>query len=130
MSHLKILIADDEPAVLEIMARQVASSGFHVITAKDGEEAWEKIQSQHPDIVLLDLIMPKMDGFAVLSHLRKHSPSNKWVPTIVISAVDEVQKMQQSFDLQADHYLVKPCTIEDILKGIRMMVSLMPLRNS
>ncbi len=130
MFPIKILIADDEPAVLEIMARKVASSEFQVIMARDGLEAWEKIQSQEPDLVLLDLVMPKMDGFEVLSHLRKSPPSVKWVPAIIISANDEVQNMQKTFDLQADHYLTKPCTIEDIQKAIRLMVSLIPLRNT
>lgn len=130
MPLLKILIADDEPAVLEIMSRKVASSGFKVFTAKDGKEAWEKIQEHQPDLVLLDLIMPEMDGFAVLSELRKHPPSNKWIPAIIISALDEVRNMQKSFELQADHYLIKPCTIEDILKAIKLMIPLIPLRNS
>ena len=130
MNSIKILIADDEPSVLEIMARKVASSEFQVIMARDGIEAWEKIEAHHPDIVLLDLVMPRMDGFEVLSRLRKTPPSNKWVPAIIISANDEVLNMQKTFELQADHYLTKPCTIEDILKAIRLMVSLIPLRNS
>jgi DNA-binding response OmpR family regulator len=130
MPLVKILIADDEPAVLEIMARKVASAGFQVITAKDGKEAWEKIQQYVPDIVLLDLVMPHMDGFAVLNALRKNPPSNKWIPAIIISALDEVRNMQKSFELQADHYLIKPCTIEEILRAIKLMIPLIPLRNS
>ena len=130
MSLIKVLIADDEPAVLEIMAHKLSSSDFQVITAKDGLEAWEKIQSQAPDIVLLDLVMPGLDGFEVLSQLRKNPPSTKWIPVIIISANDEVKNMQRTFELQADHYLTKPCTIKDILKAIRLMISLIPLRNS
>jgi CheY-like chemotaxis protein len=127
---IKILIADDEPTVLEIMSRKVASVGYQVVTACDGEEAWEKIKAHDPDIVLLDLIMPKMDGFGVLQYLRKEPPSQKWVPAIIISSLDEVRNMQKTFELQADHYLVKPCTIDDILKAIKLMTSLIPLRNS
>ena len=126
---LKILIADDEPSVLEIMVRKVASAGFKVISAKDGQEAWEKIQSENPDVVLLDLIMPHMDGFGVLKQLRKNPPTGKWIPVIIISAMDEVPNMQNCFELLADHYLIKPCTIEDIFKSIKLMTSLIPLRN-
>ena len=129
MSVIKVLIADDEAAVLEIMARKVASAGFEVITASDGKEAWERIQSEHPDVVILDLIMPHMDGFGVLSQLRTNPLSAKWVPVIIVSAMDEMQDMHKSFNLQADHYLVKPCQIEDILKAIKLMISLIPLRN-
>ena len=129
MSVIKVLMADDEANVLEIMARKIASAGFEVVTASDGKQAWEKIQSENPDVVLLDLMMPLMDGFAVLSQLRTNPPSKKWIPVIIISAMDEVQNMQKSFDLQADHYLIKPCRIEDILKAVKLMISLIPLRN-
>lgn len=129
MSMTKILIADDEVAVLEIMARKVASAGYKVITAKDGMEAWEKIQQESPDIVLLDLIMPRMDGFEVLTKLRNTPPSSKWIPVVVISTLDKVQNIKAGFDLEADHYLAKPCRIEDILKAIKLMLALIPLRN-
>ena len=130
MSVIKILMADDEPAVLEIMARKVVSTGFTVITATDGKAAWEKIQKENPDIVILDLVMPQMDGFAVLSQLRNNPPSKKWIPVVIISSMDEIQNMQKGFNLQADHYLVKPCSIEDVLKAIKLMLALIPLRNT
>ena len=60
---IKILIADDEDVVLEIMTRKIASQDYEVITAKDGQEAWNKIVSDVPDIIILDLNMPKMDGW-------------------------------------------------------------------
>ena len=130
MSVIKILMADDEPAVLEIMARKVVSTGFTVITASDGKTAWEKIQKENPDIVILDLVMPQMDGFAVLSQLRNNPPSKKWIPVVIISSMDEIQNVQKGFNLQADHYLVKPCSIEDVLKAIKLMLALIPLRNT
>lgn len=129
MSAIKVLMADDEPAVLEIMAKKIANCGFQVITAVNGKEAWEKIQKEIPDIVLLDLTMPEMDGFSVLSKLRSDPPSKKWIPVIIISALGEMQNLQKTFDLQADHYLVKPCKIDDIIKAMNIMMSLIPLRN-
>jgi CheY-like chemotaxis protein len=130
MSKTKILIAEDEEAVLEIMSAKVASAGYQVIMARNGKEALEKIQSESPDVVLLDMIMPQMDGFEVLTKLRQNPPSSKWIPVVVISTLDKVQNIKEGFDLQADHYLAKPCRIEDILKAIKLMLSLIPIRHS
>ncbi len=126
---IKILIADDESMVLEIMARKIASQGYEVITANDGQEAWAKIVRDVPDIILLDLNMPKMDGWTVLSQLRKNPPTKRWQPVIIVSAQNELGSFQKGVNLEADHYLTKPCQMEDILKGIRLMLSLVPQRN-
>lgn len=130
MSVFKVLMADDEPTVLDIMSHKMAAAGYRVITAKDGKEAWDKIQNEHPDVVILDLVMPHMDGFAVLHQLRTNPLFRKWIPVIMISTMSEIQNMQKSFDLQADHYLVKPCRMEDVIKAVKLMISLIPLRNS
>ena len=130
MANYKILVADDEPAVLEIMSRKVAAKGYNVVSAKNGQEAWEKIQHENPDIVLLDLIMPEMDGISVLSKLRATPPSRKFIPVIIISALGEQETMKRAIDLQADHYMVKPVTIDEVFKAIELMISLIPLRNT
>ena len=127
---IKILIADDVDAVLEIMACKIASQGYEVITAKDGLEAWDKIVSDVPDIIILDLNMPKMNGWALLSRLRQNPPTKRWQPVIIISAQNELESFQKGINLEADHYLTKPCQIEDILKAIRLMLSLIPQRNT
>jgi CheY-like chemotaxis protein len=127
---IKILIADDEDVVLEIMARKIASQGYEVITAKDGQEAWGKIVSDVPDIIILDLNMPKMDGWAVLSQLRQNPPTKRWQPVIIVSAQNELVNFQKGVNMEADHYLTKPCQIEDVLKAIRLMLSLVPQRNT
>ena len=82
---LKILIADDEPEILEIMAKKITQEGFDVIPAIDGQEAWEKIQVESPDVIVLDLNMPKMNGFEVLKELRDHPSPEKWQPVIIVS---------------------------------------------
>jgi len=127
---IKILIADDEDVVLEIMARKIASQGYEVITAKDGQEAWDKIVSDIPDVIILDLNMPKMNGWAVLSLLRQNPPTKRWQPVIIVSAQNELESFQKGVNLEADHYLTKPCQIEDILKAIRLMLALIPQRNT
>ena len=126
---IKVLIADDEEAILGIMANKVAAQGYAVVTARDGQEAWDKIVSENPDVIILDIAMPKMDGWSVLHKLRSEPPSKKWQPVIIVSALGEMDNVQKGLDLEADHYLTKPCRIEDVLKGIRLMVSLIPVRD-
>ena len=127
---IKILVADDEEVVLEIMARKIASQGYEVITARDGQEAWSKIVSEFPDIIVSDLNMPKMDGWSLLCQLRQNPPSKRWQPFIIVSAQSELASFQKGINLEADHYLSKPCQIEDILRAIRLMLSLIPQRNT
>ena len=129
MAAIKVLLADDEDTVAEIMAQKVAGAGYEVVIARDGEEALAKIKTENPDVILLDLTMPKMDGWQVLRQLRANPPSSKWQPVIIISGLDEMHNMQKGFDLEADHYLTKPCRMEDVIKAIRLMVSLIPVRN-
>ena len=128
MSNVKVLIADDEKDVLEIMKKKVSAAGYDVVVAADGEEAWMKIVQESPDVILLDLTMPKLDGLDLLRRLRQNPPSKKWQPVIIVSARGELEDMKRGIDLEADHYLSKPCDIELVLKGIRLMVSLIPQR--
>lgn len=117
----KVLMADDEPEILSIMAKRMTQHGYDVIAAEDGQEAWEKIQSESPDVVLLDLSMPKMDGFEVVRHLRENPPTEKKIPIIIISALVDQQNMKRGNELGVDQYLVKPCQISHILEAIHLL---------
>ncbi len=128
LNRVKVLIADDEQDVLNLMAKRVTKEGYVVVTAVDGQEAWEKINKENPDIILLDLKMPRMDGLTVLKKLREHPPTSKWQPVIIVSALNELKDVEAGLSLEADHYLTKPCQMEDVLKGIRLMLSLIPQR--
>ena len=77
--------------------------------------------------MLLDLNLPKLNGFDVLKEIRKNY-NDKWRPVIIISAQNELEIVKKSYNLEADHYLAKPCTLENVLRGIRTMISLIPLR--
>lgn len=127
---MKVLIAEDEVEVLGTMERKVKAEGYDVVTAKDGYEAWELIQKEHPDIILLDLMMPKMDGLEVLKNLRKNPSSDKWQPVIIVSALGELENIKKGFSMDADHYITKPCGMEDIVKGIKLMEHLIPQRKT
>ena len=128
--NAKILIADDESEILNIMAKRIGQEGYSVVTAADGQDAWDKIISENPDIIVLDLTMPRMSGLDVLRNLRENPPTPKWQPVIIVSALDELKNIEEGLSLEADHYITKPCKIEDVLKGIRLMLSLIPQRKS
>ena len=128
MGAIKVLLADDEERILEIMARKVGDAGYGVVTANNGKTAWEKIQAEEPDVIILDVTMPGLNGWEVLKHVRSNPAPKKWQPVIIVSALDQADHLKQGFDLQADHYISKPCRIEDIIRSIRLMVSLIPMR--
>ena len=131
MPQIKVLMAEDEPEVLEIMSKRVSANGYTVITARDGQEAWDKIQQESPDVIVLDLVMPKQNGFEVLKRVRERPSSGRWQPVIIVSAKRELEDMKAGYELEADHYITKPCQVEDILKSIQLMARLIPQhRNS
>ena len=126
LANIKVLMAEDESEVLSIMSKKVAAEGYTVITANDGEEAWEKIQKESPDVIVLDLIMPRRNGYEVLRRVREKSTSSHWQPVIIVSAKRELEDLQEGYALEADHYITKPCQIEDILRSIKLMIRLIP----
>lgn len=126
---LKILLADDDPDILEVMAKRLAAVDFDVVTASDGIEALAKARGERPDILVLDVNMPGKDGFEVLKDFRETPPDNKWRPVIIVSAQNELDSFRKGFSLEADHYLSKPCRMEDLLNAIYLMMTLMPLRS-
>ena len=126
---LKILVADDEPDVLVITARKLREAGFEVVMAVDGEEALALFRSEGPDILVLDVNMPRQNGWAVLERVKAESELKRWIPVIIVSAQDELEDMRHGFNLQADHYLIKPCQMEDIIHAVNLMATLIPLRS-
>lgn len=126
MAH-KILVVDDEKDAVEMLQSGLLRAGYEVAVAFDGEEALIRVKEDNPDVILLDLMMPKLNGFEVLKEIReKHR--DKWRPVIIISAQTEVDSVKRGYAMEADHYLTKPCTLENILRGIRTMISLIPVR--
>jgi DNA-binding response OmpR family regulator len=127
---MKVLLADDEKDILELVEQSLLKENYEVITAFDGDEAIEKIRSHDPDIILLDLKMPKKGGFDVLKEIRENPTTDKWQPVIIVSASEELEDIQKGYSMEADHYITKPCTASDIIKSIRLMISLIPQRKT
>lgn len=123
----KLLIVDDDKDVVETIRERLLREGYEVTVAFDGEEALLKVKETNPDVILLDLMLPKLNGFEVLKEIKQNY-KDKWIPVIIISAKRELESVKACYDLEADHYLAKPCSMENILRGIRIMISLIPLR--
>ena len=123
----KILLVDDDKEIMQILEQRLTKEGYEVVVAFDGEEALEKAAKDNPDIIILDLMIPKLNGFEVLKEVREKY-NKKWKPVIIVSADIELSSLKKSYDLEADHYLTKPVTIERLLQGIETMISLIPLR--
>ncbi|MFC1674632.1 response regulator transcription factor [Candidatus Omnitrophota bacterium] len=123
----KLLLVDDDKEIIETLRPRLIKEGYDVVVAYDGEEALLKVKQDDPDLLLLDLMMPKLNGFEVLKEVRQKC-KDKWRPVIIISARGELETVEKCYDLEADHYLKKPCSIDTILRGIQTMVSLIPLR--
>lgn len=123
----KLLVVDDERDIADTLAKTLKREGYEAVVAYDGEEALQKVKEENPDIILLDLIMPKLNGFDVLKEIREKY-KDKWRPVIIVSAKNDLESVKKGYGLEADHYLTKPCSIENILHGIRIMISLIPAR--
>lgn len=123
----KLLVVDDEKDIVETLKSRLIREGYEVVIAFDGEEALVRVKEDNPDIILLDLMLPKLNGFEVLTEIRQKF-KDKWRPVIIISGQTELETVSKSYSLEADHYLTKPCGFEHILRGIRTMISLIPMR--
>ena len=113
-----ILTADDDPQLLRLVARNLQLEDYEVITASDGKQALELIETHNPDLVLLDVMMPKMDGFTVCHRVREFSA----VPVIIITARGQDQDKVRGLDLGADDYLTKPFSVDELLARVRAVL--------
>ena len=113
----KILIADDKPEVLELIRVSLESEDYQIIDASDGKEALEKIRVEKPDLVLLDIVMPKMDGFEVLRNLKKAS-GTKEIPIILLTAKGQKIDQEKGQKLGAAGYIIKPFSPSELLRKI------------
>jgi CheY-like chemotaxis protein len=114
----KILIVDDEPNNVDFLEQALEDSGYQLITATNGQEAMNKIQSEQPDLVLLDLAMPVMDGFAVLDQVKSDSMLRD-IPIIIISAEHDSKSVVRGIKQGAEDYLTKPVDASLLVKKVK-----------
>ena len=118
MANIKILVVDDDENICELLRLYLVKDGYDVQIALDGEAALEKFKHYNPDLILLDIMMPKKDGFHVLQEIRKTSD----VPVIMITAKAESFDKLQSFDFGTDDYIVKPFDAKEVLARIKAIL--------
>jgi len=115
--QFRILVVDDEERILNFLQSKLKASGYEVLTASNGLEALEKAQLQEPDLIVLDLMLPKMDGFEVLKQLRSFSG----VPVIILSARGDDEDKIKGLGLGADDYLPKPFNPDELVARVKAM---------
>lgn len=117
----KILVVDDEPDAVELVAFNLRQSGYSVTTAADGAEALQKARTQLPDLVVLDVMLPEMDGFEICKLLR-HDPATEKMPIIMLTAkASEVDRVL-GLELGADDYLTKPFSPRELMLRVKKML--------
>ena len=118
MKIKKILVADDEDLVRSYIEKKLAKLGYTVLVAKDGEEALEKAFSNIPDIILLDVKMPKLNGIEACKRI-KSDERTRHIPIIMLSAKAQSSEINEGIEAGADKYLCKPIGFPDILSEVR-----------
>ncbi|MDN8634153.1 response regulator transcription factor [Corynebacterium kefirresidentii] len=116
---MKILVVDDEQPVRESLRRSLRFNGYDVLTANDGLEAVETVRSENPELLILDVMMPNMDGLEVCRTLRGEGWDR---PILVLTARDGVSDRVAGLDAGADDYLPKPFALEELLARVRSLV--------
>jgi OmpR family response regulator RpaB len=114
----RILVVDDEASIRRILETRLSMIGYEVVTAADGEEALQVFRKQHPDLVVLDVMMPKLDGYGVCQELRKESD----IPIIMLTALGDVADRITGLELGADDYVVKPFSPKELEARIRSVL--------
>lgn len=113
----KILFVEDETFLVDMMKERLELNGYEMVAAYDGEEGLKKVEQEKPDLIILDSMMPKLDGFTVCRRV-KADPKTKNIPVIIISAADRTELAKKSLSSGADDFLVKPYESEELLERI------------
>ena len=116
---MRLLIIEDELPMRTALADVLTAEGYRVLTAADGESGLQRALAEKPDLILLDIMMPKLDGYAVCSQLRRLGHS---VPILMLTAKGQVEDRVTGLDSGADDYLVKPFSTDELLARVRAML--------
>ena len=114
----RILLADDESSIRRILETRLKMAGYDVYTAQDGEEAVSSFNKYNPDLVVLDVMMPKMDGYGVTREIRRTSD----VPIIILTALGDVSERITGLELGADDYVIKPFSPKELEARVKAVL--------
>ncbi|HYC79411.1 MAG TPA: response regulator [Candidatus Binatia bacterium] len=121
-SQTRILIVEDEEILLTALSEELKQEGFQVTGAKDGVEGVEKVKSEKPDLVLLDLVMPRLDGIGALKQM-KDDPEIKDIPVVILTNLSDYDKISDALSLGAMDYLVKAnYRLEELVNKIKTVL--------
>jgi len=118
----KILIAEDEPDILELVTLILELGGYQVVQARDGQEAVDKTRAEHPDLVLMDVRMPRLSGYEACEIL-KADPATRDIPVVFLSAKGQAGEVEAGYAAGAVAYLVKPFEADDLLAQVRAVLT-------
>ena len=121
MSKGKVLVVDDEIYIVHILDFSLGMEGYEVVTALDGEQALERIESDKPDMIVLDIMMPKLDGYEVCRTI-KSNPATRHIPVILLSAKGRNVDQKMGFDVGADDYITKPFSPRKLVERINQLL--------
>ena len=114
----RILVVDDEPLYIRLLQINLLTEGYEVITATNGEEALEALSAEHPDMVIMDVMMPKLDGITACERIRQYSN----IPIIMLTARGEEQDRVKGLNVGADDYVIKPFSATELLARVRAVL--------
>lgn len=117
----RVLVADDDPDILELVAFKLRGAGFEVTTVPDGDAAVREARRAAPDLVILDVMMPKLSGIDVCRELRA-DPTTAAVPIVLLTARSQERDVERGFDAGANDYLVKPFSPRELLSRARALL--------
>jgi len=126
--HEKILVVDDDPDILDALTMILESQGYQVISARDGLEGLTSLRADNPDLIILDLLMPKMDGFAVCKELQDPRWSKyKNIPILILTSVREEAsrrryELETGLELDVDDYVEKPVSPDILLRRVEKLL--------
>lgn len=118
MTRKKILLVDDAETILMMERMILNKAGYELITAKDGQEAVTKATAERPDLILMDVVMPKMNGFEACKQLRGHD-TTKTIPIIMVTTRGEAENVESGFESGCDDYITKPINGLEVLSKVK-----------
>jgi CheY-like chemotaxis protein len=122
-SHPRVLIADDNPQGVELLEAYLSGTDYEIRTAADGEETLRQVRQWQPDLILLDIMMPKISGFEVCKRLRA-DPATRETAVLMITALDQPSDVERAVEAGTDDYLTKPINKNELLLRVRSLLKI------